>query len=630
MILFLSACSPLFKDRTTEDLPCNHSSSEEIKKVYSSMESIQAIDVALHISKNDLSSLVNKSFRNFLTKFSELDAREFSNLSFGQFHLDLDAQQVMSKLAFTFQVDGLKRKIYGHVRAKHSIRVGRDQFVLSANFDEVIIDRIDDNNDLDNSEESRHLVSSSVKSLMHALNMEIRNSPLIIPIDLNILKDINGKDIFSSPDYRLHSAKPVNIFTKMKAYVPYIYDGGVVLFGSSTLEVSDKSVKYESTCFWRELNHIIDLELIKSMDISLAELQQKTSYYISKSYLSKKMNTSLKNTDLRSIKKSFLQIRDDDKTFSKDIYFSDEYALPSCEKARRDCSKTLQRCQRECTVAYGVHKCENCAIVKNPFERERCITKQESCKTREELNLYECTKNVAKCQHENNEIRKACEVENISLFSQCSEKKEKLLLVNDEIKMARLRLGLEIVNSYIVQRIGTINFNRDMDELETFRDLHISMDTRLNVDVKNTMDSDINCTIKIEAPLFTHSQSDHMGLKRKFSLVTQTLPDGHMMIKGTSKPYLMKVQLNNTPYENFISNDGLVLQCNLMNVPILSLTKETFLKQRDIPDELSAVVGKVGLKFEVEELIFLISPVKLSSDILLYPRMRSKSIGFSR
>lgn len=630
LILFISACAPLSDGTQVQYSHSKQRKLNEIKKAYSVLSNMQGVDVALHLSKSDLSALVNKSFEQFSTNFYELHAGEFSNVSFEQLKFDLAVHQAVSELGFSFYIDALKRKIYGHVRAKHSFDVGRDKFVMSTNFDEMIIDRVEDNTALDHSEENRHLISSSVKSFMNTLNMEMNNSPLSIPVDLNVLKDINGKDIVTSSDYKLHSAKPVNMLTKMKAYIPYVYDEGVVFIGASKVKKSKRNVKDDSRYLWTDLKNKIALELDKSMGISLDTLQKETSYYVSKSYLSKQMNSALKNTDLRSINKSFLQIKEKGRVFSKDIHFSDEYRLPSCEEVKQDCSKTLQSCERKCDINYGIHKCDDCAALNNPFEKERCISKQESCKTREELNLYECSKNKKKCQLENDEIRKACEMEKRSLVTQCQDKKDKLLFVNDEMVLARLNLGLDLVNSYAVQRIRRIDFDQRMQNLEVFRDLHVSMDTRLKLEITNNIDSDINCSIDMAKPLFTHSQSDYSGLKKRLSLVTQTLPDGYMLIKGVSKPYMMRVQLKSTPYEHFVSNDELLFNCSFMNIPIPSLTKEILLKAKEVPKELSAVIGNLELKFEEEELSFVISPVKLDTDIVLFPVMDSKAIVFSQ
>lgn len=628
--MFISACAPLFDSREVQHSHFEQRELNEIKKAYSAFSNMQGIDVALHVDKSDLSSLVNKSFEHFSINFDELHAGEFSNVSFGQLKLDLGAQQVLSKLEFSFYIDALKRNIYGHIKAKHDFDVGRDQFVLSTNFDEIVIDKIEENTVLDQSEENRHLISSSVKSFMKTLNMEMNNSPLSIPVDLNILKNINGKDIVSSSDYRLHSAKPVNMLTKMKVYMPYIYDDGVVFLGAGEVKKSKKSVVDDTHCMWLDFKNSIDLELDKSMGISLDKLQEETSYYVSKSYLSKQMNIALKNIDLRGINKSFLQIKEKDRVFSKDIHFSDEYRLPSCEKVKQDCSKTLQSCERGCDVNYGIHKCKDCATLNNPFEKERCISRQESCKTREELNLYECSKHEEKCRLENVDIKKVCEIENRSLVSQCQDKKDRLLFVNDEIILARLNLGLDVINSYAVQRIRTIDFDQDMNSLEVFRDLHISMDTRLKLEMTNSVDRDINCSINMPEPLFTHSQSDYVGVKRRLSLVTQARSDGYMVLKGISKPYMMKIELESTPYENFISNDDLLLNCSFMNMSLPSLTKGTFLKAKEVPKELRAVIGEIELKFEVETLSFVISPVKLDTDTILFPMMDSKAIVFSQ
>ena len=627
----ISACTPLLDYKSTQYSYTEERELNELKKAHTAFDSMQSVDVALHLNKRDLSSLVNKSFDNFSKNFSELHAGEFSHVTFARLEFHLSAQQAFSDLDFSFEVDALKRKIYGHIKAKHVFTAGRDEFIMRTTFDEIIIERVENDEAFDQNSENRHLIASSVKSFMNALNTEMLNVPLKIPVDMNILKGINGKDVVSSSDYKLHTARPINMLTKMQVYMPFIYDEGVVFLGASELNKSGENttLKPESTHLWTELNEKINLALDENMGVTLDTLQKKTSCYVSKFYLSKQMNLALKNIDLRTIKKSFLKIGKKDNRLLKEVVLFDKKRLPSCEKSKTDCSERLKPCKRECDINYGVHKCDDCSTL-NPFEKVRCVNRQEACKTREELSLYECKRNENSCKHDNDLLRSECESENRSLVLQCSEKKDKLVFVDNAMTLAKLEMSFDTVNSYAVQRIHSIVFNQTLENLEVLRDVHVSVDSRLNFEITNTPNTDVNCTLEMIEPLFTPAYSDYIGDKRKLVLFTETLHNGYMMIKAKSEPHSMQIQLMDTPYENLISHNKFALSCAYQNIPMPLISQEVLLEKKDIPSKLAAVLGRLELKFEVEELSFLISPIRLSSDTVLYPSMETKAIGFTK
>ena len=623
----MTACAPLFETRQAEYSHSKQRELNKLKEAYSTFGSMKSIDVVLHIDKSDLSSLVNRSLKKFSKHFAELNAGEFSNVSFDDLELHLNTQQAHSELGFSFYIDALKRNIYGQIKAKHEFNVGRDQFVLSTNFDEIIIDRIENNSALNKNDENRHLISSSVKSFMHTLNKEMSNSPLTIAVDMNILKGVNGKDIVSSPDYKLHSAKPVNIPTKMKVYMPFIYGEGIVLLGASELKNNNEKLylKEDRTYLWMGLNKKIDLALNEEMGIGLERLENETSYYVRKTYLSKQMNFALKDTDLRSINKSLLQIKD--QTFSKDIYFSDEYSLPSCEKVKKDCFESLQICARECDVNYGMHKCEDCSKLNNPFEKVRCISDLEACKSKEELHLYECLKEEDRCRLANTQSDNQCRKDNVERMAQCEEKKERLPFVNDRVQLAELHLKYSVSNSYAIQHIHRIRFDEDLSELEVQRNFHVSVDSSLKFALESAGTEDVNCSLRRESPLFVHSSADRMNTLRRVSVSTKHLSDGAMMIKAISKEKNMPIKLENSPLDRLLESQHFLLSCSYQNMPLTEITVEELL----IRDEIIGVIsGELSLRFEDEKLSFRVSPIKVGKDLLFYPSMQEKAILFSR
>jgi hypothetical protein len=333
VFIFSAACVPILEvDDEFEYNPSQKREIGELKKTYALLSHMDEIDVALYLRKKDFLSLVNDSFRDFSDHFTSLDAGEFSNVRFGSMRFHLSNLQLVSQIEFSLQVDGLKREIYGHVMATHRLEAASNRFVLNTDFDEIIVQRIDGKKVVDKNSENIKLIEKAAKNFMHTLNTEIINTPLSIPVDLNVLSGVNGRDIFYAPDYKLHSAKRVNMRTKMQMYLPYICKRGVVFLGSG--KIKHRAEPYQEETDTREMSHNlrnkIDAALQKNIGISLALLQEESSYYISKKYLSEQMNFPLKQMDLRTIKKFFLKIPEDEQNLSQKIYFSGKDRLPSC------------------------------------------------------------------------------------------------------------------------------------------------------------------------------------------------------------------------------------------------------------------------------------------------------------
>jgi len=626
---FIAGCTPLFDYKSAQYSHDQQRERLQFENAHASLSKMKNIDIALHLRKEDLSYLANKSFEGFSNNFAKLHSGEFSDVSFGKLEFLLSRQQAFSQLEFSFVVDALQRKVFGHIKGKHLFNAGRDEFMIGTNFDEIVIEKIEKDESLTQNSAESHLISSSVKSFMKALNTEMLNSPLSIPVDMNILKDIHGKDLFHSSDYKLHSARPITMLTKMKMYMPYIYDGGVLFLGASEVkkEEGDAVTSLDAADLWIELSNRIELALKKNMGVSLDALEDQSSCYVSKEYLSKQMNLSLKSIDLRIIKKSLLNQDDNNNLFFKEVTLMDKNRFPSCEKAKRNCSALLQVCQRECERNYGLHKCEDCSIL-NPFERVRCVNRQEACKRKEELLLYECQRNENRCQIKNNQVRSECEMKNRQLMLQCRERKEGLAFDDNGIMLAKVKLKFDIVNAYAVQRIRSIVFDRTLDTLEVLKDIHVSMDSRVKSDVSNTQNSDINCSLQIQEPLFTHSFMDQVGESRKLSLCTESLHNGHLLIKAKDSVHTMQMHLSDSPYDTLVSQDTFSLECTYQNIPMLPIAGDELLKKEEVTSALGVFAGEIELRFETEELFFLISPIRLNRGTVLYPRMDEKALRF--
>jgi hypothetical protein len=603
-----------------------------LKRSYALLSRMEEIDVALHLSKRDFFSLVNHSFKDFSEHFTSLGAGEFSNVRFGSMKFHLSNQQIVSKTEFSLQVDGLDREIYGHVMAKHKLEAASNTFILKTGFDEIIVQRIDGKKVMDKNSENIKLIEKAAKNFMYALNVEIINTPLRIPVDLNILSGVNGKDIFFASDYQLHSAKSINMLTKMRMYLPYICKNGVVFLGSGKSKYTAEPLKEDVDI--REMSHKlrskIDAGLQKSMGVTLAFVQEESSYYVSKDYLSEQMNFALKKMDLRMINKFFLKIQENEQNISQNIYFSGKDSLPSCDGVAKDCAKTQQQCHQDCSRIYSIDKCSQCDRINNPFEKVRCMSDFEACKSKEELHLYECLKEQDGCTRANTQSDKQCRTENLNLIAQCEKKKERLPFIEDKIVLAKLHIKFGISNSYAIQRMRKIVFDGKLSNLQVHRNLHISVDSRVDLDVKNTQNKEISCILEGENPLFVYSSADHVNLHRNLPILTKVLADGTLMIKAESRENLMQITLENSPYAMLLEPDNLVVNCNFQNMPLNTFTAEQIVNKESIPQALEAMLGDITLKFEAEELSFRVSPVKIGEGLFLYPRMQEQAIGFTR
>jgi len=630
--LFILGCSPKFGyEIEGEYTQAQLKERDYLNKTYKLLDNMHSFDTALYLNKMDFTTLIGHSFSNFEKHFTSLDAPGFSKASFGKMHLELNAGKIVSKLDFSFEVDALQRKIFGHLISKHTLKAGKNRFVLNTNFDEIILERIDETKALEEVNEDKVLIAKSVKSFLHILNVEIINMPLSIEVDMNILEGINGKDIVKAKDYKLHSASAVNMHTKMDSYVPLICKKGVALIGASELKSSNTYQEEMNLARLRKkLSMKIDSALEQSMGIDLETLQKYSSYYVSKSYLSKQINKALAKTDLRTIHKFFLNIAEEEGSIQKDIYFFDKAQLPSCEGVKTDCSTLLNKCDRQCLKKYSGQSCQHCDKVNNPFEQVRCMSALEACKSKDELRLYECNKHEDRCSVDNEEIKTECEVKNLTKVSMCKEDKQKLLFINDEIVLAQLKLSLDIVNSYAVQRIRKISFDKAFDSLEVNRDTHVSVDSKVMAELVNSKEEDINCSLKMKGPLLTHSIADYVNEVREVRILSQRVKDGNLMIKAISKPTFKSISFDAKPYEKLLLDENFSVQCSYKNMPMQEIKNANLLKAKDIPHRLNIMQGELELQFDEEELSFLISAVRLDKNILFYPTMEKKAIVFSR
>jgi hypothetical protein len=629
-VLFLnSACVPMMElNDEFEYNPSKKRELGELKKTYDLLSRMEEIDVALHLSKRDFLSLVNDSFTDFSRHFTSLGAGDFSNVRFGPMRFHLSNQQLVSQIEFSLQVDGLQREIYGHVMATHRLEAASNRFVLKTDFDEIIVRRIDGSKVVDKSSENLKLIEKAAKNFMHTLNVEIIDTPLSIPVDLNILSGVNGKDIFFASDYKLHSAKSVNMLTKMQMYLPYICKSGVVFLGSTKIRHTAGPLEEEMDIkgMSNNLKNKIDAGLQKSMGVSLSSLQEGSSYYVSKAYLSEQMNFSLKEMDLRMINKFFLNRPEDEHNLTQKIYFSGKEYLPSCQGVIRDCAKTQLQCNRNCSKSYGIERCTSCEKINNPFEKVRCMSGLEACKSRQELHLYECLKEEQKCTLNNTKRDDQCRKDNIARITQCEAKKQRFLFTNDTVELGTLHLTFSISNSYAIQRIHRIRFDADLSGIDVQRNLHISVDSGVNLDFEDAGLEDINCSLIKEEPLFVHSSADRMNILSRVPVVAEYLSDGTLMIKAENKEKAMPIKLRNSPYDRLLGAEAFLLSCNYQDMPLMQRTAKQLVLNGDMSDLMA---GKLTLRFEDEEFSFRVSPVKIGTDLLFYPRLQKKAIVFA-
>jgi hypothetical protein len=173
-------------------------------------------------------------------------------------------------------------------------------------------------------------------------------------------------------------------------------------------------------------------------------------------------------------------------------------------------------------------------------------------------------------------------------------------------------------------------FDGKLSNLQVHRNLHVSVDSRVDLDVKNTQNKEISCTLEGENPLFVYSSADHVNLHRNLPILTKVLADGTLMIKAESRENLMQITLENSPYAMLLEPDNLVVNCNFQNMPLGTFPAEQIVNKESVPQALEAMLGDITLKFEAEELSFRVSPVKIGEGLFLYPRMQEQAIGFTR
>lgn len=154
------------------------------------------------------------------------------------------------------------------------------------------------------------------------------------------------------------------------------------------------------------------------------------------------------------------------------------------------------------------------------------------------------------------------------------------------------------------------------------------MDSSVNTAIENKSNEDIKCTLHNNSPLFSHAFSDYVNQTSILPVFTKTLSNGTLMIKAKSSKALMKVKLENRPFDELQNSDRLSLSCQYQNMPLVEMNKLAVLNEKDIPSSLGAMLGDVDLEFLPEEFSFSISTVKLANDMHLYPQMLDKAIGF--
>jgi len=632
LILILSACTS--QQTIVVDVAYTQTQLNErvaLNKTYEHLEHFDTIDAALYLNTTDFTKIVETSFQDFTQHFKELDAPSFSKASFGKIKLSFEGGVIRSKVDFSFEVDALKRVIYGHLIASHSLKAGDNEFVITTDFNGIELDKIDQSQPLKDNFENKELISNAVKSFLYTLNIEIINMPLRLEVDMNILQGINGKDIFKSAQYKLHSASAIIMQTKMRTYLAYINYKGLLLLGSSEFKESDSYEQYKDLVQLRQLvDTKIDKMLIQSMGSSLEILQKYSSYYISRDYLARQMSKALVKMDLRVINKFFLDIATEKQRFYKKVYFFDKNQLPKCEGVTQNCSKLLHLCQRQCAVKFGVHECIQCEDMKNPFEKVRCVSELEACKTKEDLNLYACSKEEDLCEIDKIEIKTQCEVDNLTQVSMCKEDKEALAFVDDELYLTKLNLNFDIASSYIVQRIKNIKFSKNLESLHVLRDMHISVNSNLIIDINTTKIQDLECKLGIKQALHTHSQIDLVNEIQEIRLSTQRLKNGSIELKAISEPSILNIQMKTNSFETLMKDKNFFLQCNYKNMPMQTMSAQALLQKKDIPLTMQALLGNLEINFSKEELSFIILPIKLNKTTSLYPTIQNKAMVFAR
>ncbi len=631
ILLVLTACAP--KTQKSQDIELVNLKSRDIKdlkNLYRAYHKLENIDVSVFLKQQDLSLLINHSFKDFVKEFSDTNESQFSNVSFEKMHFDISQQSLRSELKFSFEFNDNKQKLFGHIHAHHHIKVGSDEFILDTKFNEIILDKVDGSAVQNDDDKNAKLISAAVKDFVHKLNIAIINKPLSIGVDMNVLSGINENNIFEADDYSMHWVQPINLKTKMKVFVPYFSKDGLLLLGSSKEKRQEINFNNDIKKLPSILKNLIDNDLHRDMGTSLEQVQKYSSYYVSKKYIAQQMSKAFDYIDMRVINKFFMKIDEKDQNISKNIYFFDKNKLPSCEGVKIDCKEKLKDCNKHCPMKYGIQNCSSCEKINNPFEKVRCLSKVEGCRSTQEKLLYNCHKKENLCVAANTETEKICEIQNLEKFSICREKKEELVFVNDEIVLARLSMNYSIPSSYAVQRLRRISFDASLSTIEVTRNIHLSMESKISLLMQYSHYEDINCSFGIDQEQLIHSEFDHVDQKRTLPLITESLSDGSLVLSAVSKPSFRSTKLKNSPYEYLIKNRDFALRCTYQGMPMKPISAEELLEKREIPYKLNPMLAEIELPFEEEKLSFIITPVKLGSDILLFPTLEKKAIAFSR
>ena len=629
LTLLITACAPkLNKPKEAKRIEVHQRDIKDLQTTYEAYEKLNGIDVSVFLKKQDLNELINDSFTHFGKNFSETNSTTFTNVFFGKIKLTISQQSLRSEFPFSFEFNEHKQKIFGHIKAHHVVKAGLNQFILETNFNNVVLDKVAGTS-LEENDESAQVIRTAVESFVHTLKVEILNTPLSFDVDMNILSGIDANNIYKAQDYSTHLAQAIEIKTKMKAFVPYFSKEGLLILGTSKTKEGKQSTQSVNE-LPLHLEKQINSGLMLSMGMSLEQVQKYSSYYISKKYIAEQMNSAFAYMDMRVINKFFMKVAKNDQNISKSIYFFDKETLPACTGLQEDCKLNLKICNKHCPMKYGIQNCSSCEEMNNPFEKVRCLSKIESCRSSQEKLLYQCHKNENSCVAQNREDEKNCEIANVEKVSICKEKKEEMIFINDEIVLAKLNLNFSIPSSYAVQRLRSIRFNDKLTQLEVTRNLHLSMESKISVLMEMNSYEDLNCSFRMNKPLQIHSERDYVNQKRELNILNQTLSDGRLKLSVISKANFMSSELKNSPFDALIKSKEFALSCLYQGMPMPAISAEELLHKKEVPYVLNPMLAEIELPFQEEELSFIIMPVKLGSDILLYPTLEQKAIGFSR
>jgi len=628
---FITACIPQSYSPQQEMLvELQDRDIQDLQNSYKTFHKLDGIDVSLFLKKQDLNELLNNSFTQFTQVLKDNNSSQFTNVSFGKIRLAISQQSLRSNFRFSFEFNENHQKIFGHIQAQHYVKAGINQFLLETDFKDIVLEKVDDSAILEDEDANAQEIRRAVESFVHTLKIEILNTPLSIDVDMNVLSDINENNIYKAPDYATHLARPVNLKTKMKIFAPYLSSEGLLLLGSSRIKHENIKVIANVNTLPYILKEEINSVLQEDLGLSLALVQKYSSYYVSKAYLSQQMNKGFSYMDMRVINKFFMTINESDQNISKNIFFFDKNNLPSCKGLKVDCKESLKSCNKRCPMKYGIQNCSACDEINNPFEKVRCLSKVEGCRSSQEKLLYNCHKQENSCVAQNREDEKRCEIENVLKVSICEEKKDEMVFINDGIVLSKMNVNFTIPSSYAVQRLRSIHFSKNLAKLEVTRNLHLSMESKTFVSMQMNAYADLNCSFLMNETQEIHSEYDYVNQTRELLVLNQTLSDGRLKLSAVSKPSFMSTQMKNSPYDKLIKDENFALQCRYQGMPMQSISADKLLDKKEIPYALNPMLAEIELPFKEEELTFIISPVKVGKDILLYPTLEQKAIGFSR